>query len=237
MIGFPAPPHYLMADGMVHSVRYAALLVLLICVGCDSRSPVVGHPQDAANGDRVANAQGNDPSESSLQGTRSSDPSRAGEPSPTEIVSQFLDQVRRGGDKSEAGNLLTKIAQAELTRIGRSIEPIGSPDARFQVTRAENVPGEEGAALVHSIWSEPAADGGQADFQVVWAVSHEEAGWRISGLAMEMNPNQAPLIIDFENGELMAKILGATSKPEGNPAKTASDVTSQANGPDAPLSR
>ena len=37
--------------------------------------------------------------------------------SPAEIVSQFLDRVRRGGEDSGAGALLTEKAQAELSRI------------------------------------------------------------------------------------------------------------------------
>ena len=63
--------------------------------------------------------------------------------------------------------------QTELKRIGRTVQPIGSPDARFQVTRAETVPDEQNSALVHSIWSEPNGDGTSSDFQVVWAVEQE----------------------------------------------------------------
>lgn len=127
--------------------------------------------------------------------------------SPTDVVSQFLDRVRRGGEDSDAGKLLTSRAQSELNRIGRSVQPIGSPDAFFNVTRSEAVPGEKDSMLVHSIWSEPAADGTKSDYQVVWAVQLENGDWRISGLAMELVPNQPPTIIDFENGDLMAQLL------------------------------
>ncbi len=128
------------------------------------------------------------------------------------MVSQFLDEVRRGGEDSSANELLTVRARAELNRIGQAIQPIGSPDARFLVTRAETVPGEETSALVHSIWSEPNDDGTKTDFQVVWALQQEQADWRISGLAMELEPNEDPLIIDFENAELMAKLLSPTDQ-------------------------
>ena len=127
--------------------------------------------------------------------------------SPTDVVSQFLDEVRRGGEDSRANDLLTKRAQSELKRIGRSVQPLGFPDGSFVVTRAEAVPGEDRSALVHSIWSEPSGDGTSTDFQVVWAVEQEPVGWRISGLALELSPGQDPMIVDFENGDLMAKLL------------------------------
>ena len=128
-------------------------------------------------------------------------------PSPTDVVSQFLDEVRRGGENSSAQSLLTQRAQAVLEKIGHTVQPIGSPDARFDVTRAEAVPGEDNAALVHSLWREPTQDGQLQDFQVVWAVEKEAAGWRISGLAIEVAPNQDPQIVDFEDSVLMAQLL------------------------------
>jgi hypothetical protein len=150
--------------------------------------------------------------------------SEKGSPSPTDVVSQFLDEVRRGGEDSCANDLLTKRAQAELQRIGRSVQPIGSPDAGFLVTRAESVPGEDDSALVHSVWSEPNADGSKSEFQVVWAVQQEPAGWRISGLAMELASDQAPVIIDFENGELMAKLLASPDFERKNASAAASQA-------------
>lgn len=126
----------------------------------------------------------------------------------TDVVSQFLDQIRRGGEDSGAGELLTAQAQSELQRIGRSVQPIGTPDASFEVTRGEPVPEDPAAMLVHSIWREPGADGSHTDSQVVWALRKENAAWRISGLAMEFEPGQDPLVINFEDGDLMQAILG-----------------------------
>ena len=131
---------------------------------------------------------------------------------PTNVVSQFLDLVRRGGGDSGASTLLTAKAQSELNRIGRSVQPIGSPDAKFVVTRAESVPDNPNASLVHSIWQEPQGDssassGAILEYQVVWALQKEANQWRISGLAMEIDPNQSPLIVNFEDGNRMAALL------------------------------
>lgn len=156
-----------------------------------------------------------------------SQPTTAGETSPAEVVSQFLDRVRRGGVDSGAGDLLTQKAQSELARIGRSVQPIGSPDASFKVTRSEQVPGEDQARLVQSIWTEPNADGTQSSYEVVWAMQRETNGWRISGLAMEMIAGQPPMVVNFEDGELMAKLLPDEPAVEssGNPSQAAAPAS------------
>ncbi len=192
--------------------RFCLLLVpgiLSSClVGCGSSSDVAQTPEQTADSTEVAQA----------------------EESPVEVVSQFLDRVRRGGDGAAAGHLLTEKAQSELERIGRSVQPIGSPDARFDVSRSQDVPGEPDSALVHSVWSEPTGDGSNAEYQVVWAVERDPVQWRISGLAMEIEPGQSPEIIDFEDGELMAQLLTASERP-------VDETPAQASAEDPPVSR
>jgi len=178
---------------MVRCFNHCTLFALLVCVGCGKSEVTVSNTESARSN---ANA------------------SVASLPSPSDVVSTFLDQIRRGGEDSGAGDLLTEKARSELKRIGRSIEPMGSPDARYQVTRAENVPGQENSALVHSIWTDPNGAGGQSDYQVVWAVVREPVGWRISGMAIQEQEGQDPVIIDFENGDLMAEVLGADDPQE-----------------------
>ena len=143
--------------------------------------------------------------------------------SPVDVVSQFLDEIRRGGADSRANDLLTQKAQSELKRIGQSVQPIGSPDAGFQVTRFEKMPDDASSALVHSIWSEPNGDGTNSQFQVVWAVHLEPVGWRISGLAMELDPAQPPMVIDFENGDLMAQLLAPPADDAASPTQATAD--------------
>jgi hypothetical protein len=195
----------------------------------------------------LAGCGSSSPTTAEQSGQQSARPVAQNAPSspPSDVVSQFLDEIRRGGQDSHAHQLLTKRAQEELKRIGRTVEPIGSPDARFTVTRFEMLPDEENSALVHSIWIEPSDDGTTQDFQVVWAVEQEAGNWRISGLAMEVDQTQPPLIIDFENGEMMARLLAApelqsaSSNPPGQPAAAAApvDTPSQASAADPTPSR
>ena len=169
-----------------------ALLLVALTIGCGS-------------GDSAEQNEGS--------GAAPASDSASAIPSPTDVVSLFLDEVRRGGADSRAQSLLTQQAQSVLTKIGHTVQPLGSPDARFDVTRAEAVPGEENAALVHSLWREPAENGSLQDFQVVWAVERESAGWRISGLAIEIAENQPPQIVDFEDGAMMERLLVGESQP------------------------
>jgi len=141
----------------------------------------------------------------------------------TNVVAQFLDAIRRGGETGGANLLLTEHAQAVLKKIGRTVQPIGSPDAVFKVTRAEAVPSTPGAALVHSLWTEPVAEGKTESYQVVWALEQETSGWRISGLAMDLEPGQEPMVVDFENANQMASLLNnneesTDSSPNGGDA-------------------
>ena len=132
----------------------------------------------------------------------------------TDVVSQFLDLVRRGGTDSNAASLLTSKARSELNRIGRDVQPIGSPDAHFTVTRSEGVPGNPSSALVHSVWEEPGPEDTTIDSQVVWAVQKEQGQWRISGLAMEFVGEPEPMIVNFEDGNRMAALLADVESSE-----------------------
>ncbi len=197
---------------LLNSTLFASLL--FATVGCGGSEEVA---QQASPNTNVATTSAKSPAETSA----------------TDVVSQFLDQVRRGGENSGAGELLTQRAQAELKRIGRTVQPIGSPDARFNVTQAREVPNEPNSMLVQSIWTEPGPEGTQNDFEVVWAVQREASGWRISGLAMEIDPTEPPIVIDFENGEEMAKLLAGsegsetTSENGTQAAKPASEALSR----------
>ncbi|QDS95610.1 hypothetical protein FF011L_44080 [Roseimaritima multifibrata] len=169
-----------------------ALMGLVIC-GCGSEKPTA---ESTATSPAAATAQANAAPDAN---------------SPVAVVSEFLDRVRRGGAAQvEAARLLTTRAQAECQRTGLKMGSMGSPAARFEVTRAEAVPEAEGSALVHSLWIEKNPEGEDATYQVVWAMQNEAEGWRISGLVMELEPGTDPVVIDFEDGDQAASMLGLT---------------------------
>jgi len=154
----------------------------------------------------------------------------------TNVVAQFLDAIRRGGETGGANQMLTQHAQMVLQKLGRTVQPIGSPDAVFTVTRAESVPEAPGAALVHSTWTEPTGDGKSESYQVVWALERENTNWKISGLAMDLQPGQEPMIVDFENASQMATLLNGED-PNAPATPSGGDTVSQAPQGDTPIQR
>lgn len=150
-------------------------------------------------------------------------------------VGHFLDAVRRGGDTGGAHSLLTRQACSVLEGLGRTVQPIGSPDAAFTVTRSEAVEGHPNMALVHSTWSEPVGDGTTDSYQVVWALQHEDNAWKISGLAMELDPRQPPMIVDFEDHVEMANLFREQST--ASPESTANADSPAASEPQSSVSQ
>lgn len=184
-----------------------AVLIALSLTGCGSKTP-------------VANEGANSPAAATPAATQAA--GNVQQDAPTAVVSEFLDRVRRGGAAQvEAARLLTARAQAECQRTGLQMDSVGSPDARFEVTRSEPVPDTPGAALVHSLWIEPAAEGAETSFQVVWYTQKEAEGWRISGLVMELEPGTPPIMIDFEDGDQAAATLGLTAPDNAGTAQAA----------------
>lgn len=133
---------------------------------------------------------------------------------PTEIVSQFLDRVRRGGQEASSNELLTKLAQQELTRIGRPFEFPGSPDTVFEVRQSFPIPDQSDAVWVHTYLTEPGDAGQNMQYEVVWTLRKESAGWRVSGFVVDQGEGMEPLEFDFENGDEMAAKLSALEQPD-----------------------
>lgn len=199
--------------------KLALLATAVMACGCGSSATTTAEGKTAAQAERVAAVASPE------------DVANA-----SNVVAQFLDAVRRGGETGGANQLLTLQAQAVLQRLGQTVQPIGSPDAIFKVTRAESVPDTPGAALVHSVWTEPTGPGISESYEVVWALLKETAGWRISGLAMDLQPGQEPMIVDFENASQMATLLYSGEESTAA-APSGGDTLSQAPGDASQLQR
>lgn len=163
------------------------------------------------------------------------------EESPQEVVSRFLDGVRRGGAAADVGRLMTQKAREQYGSVGLVMQPIGAPDATFEVTRS--VPYGEDGALVNSLWTEKDPSGETITYQVGWALKREPDGWRVSGLILEDDPE--PRVLNFESREDVLAIKqsqqgleAAPADPPAAPKRKASRCRSSASGrstPPAPL--
>ncbi|MEZ6091296.1 MAG: hypothetical protein R3C05_25425, partial [Pirellulaceae bacterium] len=124
---------------------------------------------------------------------------------------------------------------------GLVMQPIGSPDAKFEVTRSEAVPGETNAALVHSKWTEPTEEGESETYEVVWAVQQEADDWKISGMVIGQAVGGSPIVVDFENGSSLASMFQPAPIGEGQtPTLQAAAPSAESSVPvdtDAPVIR
>lgn len=114
---------------------------------------------------------------------------------PKEAVSAFLEALR-SGDKVTTEALLTEKARRETAAHDLVVEPPGAPGATYSIGDVEPVEGEENSAYVSCIWSEKENN---AEFEVVWILRKEQAGWRIAGMATRLGGTEDPVVLNFED--------------------------------------
>lgn len=106
-----------------------------------------------------------------------------------------------------------------------SIDPIGSAESTFKIGRTQYSDQAADAAYVEAEWTEPVENNQPMKTDVVFTVHLENNAWRISGMAIDMGADSAPVLVDFEN--MADSIPGAT---EGVSKTT---VAAQGNTPSA----
>lgn len=133
---------------------------------------------------------------------------------PEEIVGAFLEGMRSGNAKV-IESMLSSRARQEIQAKGLEIAPIGSPQAAFEIGKAEQVdPKEPNVMLVTSNWLEPSTDGNATEYEVVWALVRETEGWRICEMAVDTHVEGEEIqVVNFEN---LAEVAPETA-PGGAP--------------------
>jgi len=116
--------------------------------------------------------------------------------SPADVVADFLEAVRLGNSES-ASTRLTPLALQRIKENNMGFAPPASETAQFSVGEVEMF--EEDKAFVDSVWTELDADGKSFDEPMTWGLRLTDVGWRISGMAAHMGPDQPPILVDFEN--------------------------------------
>ncbi len=124
---------------------------------------------------------------------------------PEEAVSEFLDALRSGNDKT-AEAMLTAKAREETAAHDMVVAPPGAPNASYQVGRVQHPEGQDDAAYVSCTWSEKNGDD-DVSYEVVWILRKETAGWRIAGMATQLAENEEPLFLNFEDLSQLASEL------------------------------
>jgi hypothetical protein len=127
----------------------------------------------------------------------SSAPTPAVDAGPDAVVTAFLEATRRGDDQL-AANLLSQKALEETSRIGLAVKPPGTPSMEYQIAEVEYAEEVSDGAYVHSTWTEQ-FEGVEEEFEVTWVLRRETEGWRIVGMAAELQPGDPPFFLNFED--------------------------------------
>jgi hypothetical protein len=149
---------------------------------------------------------------------------------PEEIVGAFLEGMRSGNAKV-IESMLSSRARQEIQAKGLEIAPIGSPQAAFEIGKAEQVdPKEPNVMLVTSNWLEPSTDGNATEYEVVWALVRETEGWRICEMAVDTHVEGEEIqVVNFENLAEVAPETAPVASPVPPTERTATLPTG-ANG-------
>jgi hypothetical protein len=115
---------------------------------------------------------------------------------PDVAVRQFLEAIRVGNHKQAEG-MLTDLARQKTAEADLMVAPPGSPTAKFEIAEMEII--ENQVAHVACVWTDVGDDGKPQSNEFVWALRLQPVGWRIAGVAVQLFPNQPPLLLDFED--------------------------------------
>jgi len=127
---------------------------------------------------------------------------------PSDVVAEFLEAVRLGNSES-ASTKLTPLALQRIKENDMDFAPPASETAQFRVGKVEMF--EADKAFVDSVWIEQDADGKSYEELMTWGLRLTDEGWRISGMAAHMGPDQPPILVDFENP---GQLTGTQPAPE-----------------------
>jgi hypothetical protein len=175
-------------------MRFITTIAVVITV-----SSTLGCTKPGSNPDQAASepAQGQQiQSNRSQVGAQSQPVSVPPNATPDQVVTVFLNAMR-SGDSPTTESLLTGKAREELSKHSLSVDVQSAPNATYQVHRAEILQDASGAH-VRSVWTERFDDGDET-YEIVWALRHQQDGWRVAGMAMELLPGQAMQFLNFED--------------------------------------
>ena len=142
---------------------------------------------------------------------------------PAQAVAVFLDSLRRG-DEATANGVLTNLAREQVQKTNFQIQPLGSPEGKYQIGRVAFPYAEKNVALVECQWSEPSVAGQPPEMtEIICEVHQETEGWRIAGLIFKIAESEETLVLDFENAASLQETLelATATPPQSNqPAQT-----------------
>ncbi|MEM8733827.1 MAG: hypothetical protein AAGG44_06385, partial [Planctomycetota bacterium] len=131
---------------------------------------------------------------------------------PAQAAAVFLDSLRSGNVQAING-ILTELAQQEVAKSSWGMEPVGTPEGRFEIGRVGYPYEDKSVALVECTWVEPPVPNETpVSMDIVCEVHKETAGWRISALAVTVPGTEDTLVLDFEDAAALDATVGAATQ-------------------------
>jgi hypothetical protein len=183
----------------------AALVVL--AMGCGKPAGTGESATAAQEAAKPAADATTEPSAGSSASTAASDtdknaPATAKLDGPGAAVQEFLEALRTGSDE-KASKMLSTAARQKTAALNRNVTPPASDTAKFTVGKVEYV--NEDGARVASTWTDLDEDGKPKTDEAIWVLRREDHVWRVAGVAAQVFPGEAPLLLNFEDPQDMAR--------------------------------
>lgn len=121
---------------------------------------------------------------------------------PDKVVAHFYDALRDGNEQTIAA-LLTDKAREETAKSGLDIRSPGSASLTYEIGEIDYVTEAGDGAHVKSLWMQPDENGEKFGTEVIWVLRRQSNGWRIAGMATQVQEGQLPLLFNFEEPEDM----------------------------------
>ena len=215
--------------------RYAIAFLWLFLAGI---SAIGCSDQDAADNGLVGNSASKAKAEHAIRSTTSVTPSSQStetspakvddslvseDASPTEVCRQFL-KLLKDGKRLSAENLLTRSALAVTGRADLQLEPLGSPEAEYELSQPVYATIQQKLAQVKCRIKDT-LDGEAFESDLTWMVRRQKEGWRISGMMIQLQAGQPEDLLSFESLSDVLKIKQSLAAAEA-PTERQADASS-----------
>lgn len=169
----------------LQNLAIAAVLAVLVS-GCGKTD---SNPSTASTGTEAAAPAGDNVAQSE---TKLEPPAAAAQ--------EFLEALRTGNDE-KASQMLTSLAREKTASLNRNVTPPASDTARFSVGKVDYINND--GARVACTWTDLDEEGQAKTDVAIWVLRCEEGKWRVAGVAAQVFPGEAPLLLNFEDPEDM----------------------------------
>ena len=79
---------------------------------------------------------------------------------------------------------------------------------QYRIENVEYAEEIKNAAYVTSVWTDSATGPTESPLEVVWVLRRQSDGWRIAGMAAQIDPGEPPVFMNFEEPNDVLRLKG-----------------------------